>query len=146
MGREKLSTEGRKKHIYFIKPTYAGYIRRYSTFHWWICFRKFLCSVQESKKVALGKLLDHRRIVFLAYYSAAGGLGNCSGIFKNHFRNITVNFLVDVHLGNFMGNRRFDVRVRHALSWIVARQFCVAWFYISIWRTCTFHLLQFCSD
>ena len=47
--------------------------------------------------------------------------------------------------GDSLGHRRINVWIRHALSWNESWQFCVAWFYIRIWRTRSIYLLQLSS-
>ena len=95
----------------------AGHTRSHFSFYWWFCLRQFLYSLQESKGLGLGKLLDRWWHIFLVVRSAAGSLPDHSRFCRYHK---TSEFFC---IGNFLfvwstlGNRRTDLWIRCTIPW-----------------------------
>ena len=54
----------------------------------------------------MGKLLADRRFVLVAYYTTNRCMAYCASFCKHHYTNRCFNFLVDIFLGNTLGQRK----------------------------------------
>src|SRR5436305_7467433 len=92
--------------------------------------------------MGLGKLLDHWRTFFLAYYSTIGSLAYYSQFWRHHLTNLHFHPGMDLYVGLTLGHWRFNLWLRHALSRYVFRQFGAAGTYIRFRSIGALYLLQ----
>ncbi len=69
----------------------------------------------KSKRLGLGKLLDHRRLLFLADRAFHCCGAYCSQFHGHHFRYRWGHHFLDLFPGTALGHRRPHIRTEHAL-------------------------------
>ena len=96
---------------------HADHTRNYISFYRWLCFRKFLYSLQKSIGMALGKLLVDWWFIFMAYCSTYRSLAYYSGFCRNNWRNRIFYPLLHFLFWLIMGHWRVDLWAGCTLSW-----------------------------
>src|SRR5215204_3283458 len=95
---------------------YASNLRCHFSFYRRVCIRKFLYAFQKSKRMGLGKLLDHWRTFFLADCSTTCSLAHHTQFFRNHCANGWYYIILHLYFWLVMGNWRTDLWLGRPLS------------------------------